>query len=130
MAGLVITANGKRVDWAARPREHVRLPHRGAAGRNGAGNQLPVSGAAWIRNEVAYPPTFADVTWNSVLLYPAGYFSRRYPIRYRHRLPEGWKFATALEVESQDGNLVHFKATSLNTLSRLAALCRRQLQAF
>jgi predicted metalloprotease with PDZ domain len=32
------------------------------------------------------------------------------------RLPEGWKFATALEVKSQNGNEVQFRETTLNTL--------------
>jgi predicted metalloprotease with PDZ domain len=59
---------------------------------------------------------FADVTWNSVLLYPAGYFSRDIKFEPTLRLPESWKFACALDVKSQDGNLVRFKETSLNTL--------------
>ena len=59
---------------------------------------------------------FADVTWNSVLLYPAGYFSRDIKFETSIRLPEGWKFACALDMKSQDGNLVQFKETTLNTL--------------
>jgi predicted metalloprotease with PDZ domain len=31
-------------------------------------------------------------------------------------MPEGWKFACALEVKSQDGSVVQFKDTTLNTL--------------
>jgi predicted metalloprotease with PDZ domain len=68
----------------------------------------PKQGRIWSR--------FADVTWNSVLLYPAGYFSRRIEFSTALRLPQGWKFACALEVKSQDGNLVQFKDTTLNTL--------------
>src|SRR5208282_5615785 len=59
---------------------------------------------------------FADVTWNSVLLYPAGYFSRDIQFAPAVRLPEGWKFASALEVKSQNGSVVHFKDTTLDTL--------------
>ena len=35
---------------------------------------------------------FADVTWNSALFYPAGYFSRRINFSTSIRLPEGWKY--------------------------------------
>jgi predicted metalloprotease with PDZ domain len=59
---------------------------------------------------------FADVTWNSVLLYPAGYFSRDIKYEAAIRLPDGWKFACAMDVKSQNGNLVQFKETTLNTL--------------
>ncbi len=115
MAGLVITANGKRVDWV-RDRVsmyafHVDVPQ----------------GATRLDVNFQYlaPPkpkdgrissNFADLTWNSVLLYPAGYFSRRIVFAPSVRLPEGWKFASALELKSQDGNLVAFKNTTLNTL--------------
>ncbi len=60
--------------------------------------------------------TFADLTWNSVLLYPAGYFSRRITFSPELRLPDGWKFATALEVKSQNESVIQFKDTTLNTL--------------
>jgi len=49
-------------------------------------------------------------------LYPAGHFSRQIHLSPSLRIPEGWKFATALAVKSQEGNLIHFKDTTLNTL--------------
>ena len=45
-----------------------------------------------------------------------GVFLPRIEFETSLRLPEGWKFASALEVKSQDGNLVQFKDTTLNTL--------------
>jgi predicted metalloprotease with PDZ domain len=58
----------------------------------------------------------ADLTWNSVLLYPAWYFARQIHFSPELKLPEGWKFATALDVKSQTGDLVSFKEVPLNTL--------------
>jgi len=58
----------------------------------------------------------ADLTWNSVLLYPAGYFARHIQLSPELKLPEGWKFATSLEVKSQHGDMVQFKDVALNTL--------------
>ncbi len=115
VAGLVVTANGKRVDWV-RDRVNMYAFHI----------QLPQGVSTLEINFQCLAPldpktgrissNFADVTWNSVLLYPAGYFSRRILFDPTIRLPEGWKFATALELASQDGNLVHFKPVTLNTL--------------
>ncbi len=115
LAGLVITANGKRVDWV-RDRVnmyafHIAVPPGTTAldvNFQYLGPLKPQQGRISSK--------FADVTWNSVLLYPAGYFSRRIQFSTSIRLPEGWKFASALEVKSQEGNLVQFKETTLNTL--------------
>jgi predicted metalloprotease with PDZ domain len=38
----------------------------------------------------------ADLEWNQVLFYPAGYASRAITVRPGVKLPQGWQFATAL----------------------------------
>jgi predicted metalloprotease with PDZ domain len=115
MAGLVVTANGKRVEWV-RDRVnmyafHIQVPQGVTRLELNFQYLAPLDPK---RGRIS--SDFADVTWNSVLLYPAGYFSRRILFDPAVRLPEGWKFATALETGSQDGNLIHFKPTTLNTL--------------
>jgi predicted metalloprotease with PDZ domain len=115
LGGLVITADGKRVPWV-RDRVnmwafHIDVP-KGATTLD-----LNFQYLAPINPEQGRISTkFADLTWNSVLLYPAGYFGRGIPFAGELRLPEGWKFATALDVKSQNGNVVQFKETTLNTL--------------
>lgn len=115
LAGLVITADGKRIPWTRDRVDmwafHVDVP-KGASALN-----LNFQYLAPVRPQQGrISDKIADVTWNSVLLYPAGYFSRRIPFSTELRLPDGWKFACALEVKSQDGNTVQFKDTTLNTL--------------
>jgi predicted metalloprotease with PDZ domain len=115
LAGLVITANGERIPWV-RDRVnmwafHVDVP-KGATSL-----ELGFQYLAPIRPQQGRISTkIADLTWNSVLIYPAGYFSRRIQFAPELRLPEGWKFATALEVKSESGNTVQFKEVPLNTL--------------
>lgn len=115
LAGLVISANGKRVDWV-RDRVnmyafHVDVP-QGVTSLDINFQYLgPIDPK---RGRIS--STFADLTWNSVVLYPAGYFSRRIQFAPSLRLPDGWKFASALEVQSQNGSQVEFKPTTLNTL--------------
>ena len=115
LAGVVITANGKRVSWV-RDRVnmyalHVETPQDATSLDIDFQFLAPLDPK---RSRIS--SKFADVTWNSVLLYPAGYFSRDIKFEAALRLPEGWKFACALDVKSQDGNLVRFKETTLNTL--------------
>lgn len=115
MAGLVVQANGRRVPWVRDRADmwvfHIDLP-KGATTL-----ELNFQYLAPVRPQQGrISNNFANVKWNAVLFYPAGYFSRRIQFAPELRLPEGWKFATALEVKSQNGNLVQFKDTTLNTL--------------
>ncbi len=115
MAGLMVTANGRLVDWV---RDRVNMYAFHIDVPDGA-TTLEVNFqylAPLKPQQGRISSSFADLTWNSVLLYPAGHFSRRIEFAPEARLPEGWKFATALEVKSQDGNLIQFKDTTLNTL--------------
>ena len=49
-------------------------------------------------------------------MYPAGFFSRDIPFDVSLKLPQGWKYATALERASEEGSTLKFKRTTLNTL--------------
>jgi predicted metalloprotease with PDZ domain len=115
LAGLVVTANGKRIAWVRDRVDmyafHVDAPQDATTLEINFQYLVPLDPK---RGRIS--STFADVTWNSVLLYPAGYFSRDIQFEPAVRLPEGWKFASALEVKSQNGNVVQFKDTTLNTL--------------
>jgi len=115
MAGLVISANGKRIPWLRDRVDmwafHVDVP------KGVTSLELTFQYLAPVRPQQGrISNNFANLKWNAVLFYPAGYFSRRVQFAPELRLPEGWKFATALEVKSQNGSLVHFKDTTLNTL--------------
>jgi len=115
MAGLVIMANGKRIDWV-RDRVNMYAFHIDVP-QDVSSLEVNFQYLAPIKpKEGRISSKFADLTWNSVLLYPAGYFSRRITFAPSVRLPNGWKFAVALDVKSQDGSLVTFKDTTLNTL--------------
>jgi predicted metalloprotease with PDZ domain len=114
-AGLVVTANGQRIPWVRDKVNmyafHIDVP-QGVTTLNVNFQYLgPIDPK---RGRVS--SKFADMTWCRVALYPAGYFSRDIKFEASLRMPEGWKYATALETNSQDGNLVKFKETTFNTL--------------
>lgn len=115
LAGLMVTANGQTVPWV-RDRVnmwafHLDVP-KGASTLDLAFQYL----APMKAQQGRISDKIADLTWNSVLLYPAGYFSRRIQFSPQLKLPSGWKFATALEVKSQNGDTVQFQDVPLNTL--------------
>ncbi len=117
LGGIVTTVDGQRVQWV-RDRVDVyafHIPLTAGAKTVGLDFQYlsPVKrteGRIQISNEIA------DLAWNEVLMYPAGYFSRDIPFDTTLKLPEGWKYATALETENASGATVTFKQTPLNTL--------------
>jgi predicted metalloprotease with PDZ domain len=117
MAGLFITTNGQRIPWL-RDRVNmyafrVRVP-KGTTSLDVKFDYLspilPQDG------HVSMSHVMADLSWNTVVLYPAGHYARDIHVTPTVVLPKGWKYATALETASKDGDTVHFKETTLNTL--------------
>jgi predicted metalloprotease with PDZ domain len=68
------------------------------------------------QGRIEFSDAIADLQWNEVVMYPAGYFSRDIPFDVTLKLPEGWKYATALETASERGSTLKFKQTTLNIL--------------
>ncbi|HTU32311.1 MAG TPA: hypothetical protein VMF66_00755 [Candidatus Acidoferrum sp.] len=117
LAGLEISANGTRVPWT-RDRVNVYAFHidvpAGVSSLDVKFNYLtPLKPD---QGRITFSSNLIDLSWNTVVLYPAGYFSRDITFAPNIILPDSWHFASALEVESQKGNQVRFKDTTLNTL--------------
>lgn len=120
IAGLFITANGKRLPWMRDRVDvyafHVTVPP-GTSTLNVKFQYLTsLRASKGDGGRISFSSQILDLAWNSVALYPAGYFSRDIEFSPSIKLPEGWHFATALEVASHEGNLVQFKNTPFNTL--------------
>ncbi|MGH9520482.1 MAG: M61 family metallopeptidase [Terriglobales bacterium] len=117
LAGLVISADGQRIAWTRDPVNvfafHVPVPP-GTQDINVAFDYL----AALRPREgrITFSSNILDLSWNTAVLYPAGYFSRDITFAPAIVLPAGWHYATALETTTQDGDTVHFAPTTLNTL--------------
>jgi predicted metalloprotease with PDZ domain len=118
VAGVVTSVDGKRVQWV-RDQINVYAFHvpltSGAATVDVDFDYLSPMKASEGRIEIS--DAIADLQWNELVLYPAGYFSRNIPYDVTLKLPNGWKYATALETASQAGGTVKFERTTLNTLA-------------
>ena len=117
MAGLIVTADGKRVEWTRDPVNafafHLTPP---AAAKSVDLDFQFTSPVQENEGRVIMTPEMLTVEWNLVSLYPAGYFARQIPVAARVTLPEGWKFGTALETASQAGAATTFKTAPYETL--------------
>jgi predicted metalloprotease with PDZ domain len=117
LAGLVITANGKRIPWTRDVVSvhafHVDVP-TGVSEIQVSYQFLTAVEGKVGRIEVT--PEMLNLQWLQVTMYPAGYYTRRIPIEASVKLPEGWKLASALETAKVDGQVTTFKPTTVETL--------------
>jgi predicted metalloprotease with PDZ domain len=117
IGGLTITAGGHRLTWTRDPLNvyafHVEVP---AGARN---IELEFQFASpLLRDEgrIMVTPEISGLEWNTVVLYPAGWYASRIPVTAAVILPEGWDFGCALDFELRHGTTVQFKTTTLETL--------------
>ncbi len=117
VAGLIITANGKRVEWVRDPVDvfafHVDVP--AGAKTLDLEFQFLTSGTG-NEGRVVMTPEMLNVQWNAVALYPAGHFTRQIDVAASVTLPKGWQFATALETANTTGDTTTFKTVPFETL--------------
>ena len=117
VAGVITSVDGTRVQWI-RDQIHVYAFHVPLGGRARSVEVqfdylTPVKMA---EGRIERSDAILDLEWNEVVMYPAGFFSRDIPFDVTLKLPQAWKYATALETASEEGSTVKFKRTTLNTL--------------
>ncbi|MGH8231710.1 MAG: M61 family metallopeptidase [Steroidobacteraceae bacterium] len=116
-AGLKITAAGAPVPWVRDPVDVFAFRLHPAAGIKAIDIEFqylsPTSSAV---GDPEISREMMALEWNEVVLYPAGYFTRRIPVSVSLTLPADWQFATALQTTSSSGAQVQFQRTELNTL--------------
>ncbi|MGO8839239.1 MAG: M61 family metallopeptidase [Limisphaerales bacterium] len=119
LAGLKINANGKPLDWRRDPDNmyafHLEVPAGAEAVEVSLDFLLPTGGGSFSTG-VSSTAKLLDLNWNEVLLYP----QTPEPLKFQYvsslKLPEGWKFGTALPVASTSGAHIEFSSVPLETL--------------
>jgi len=120
LAGLRFTANGQLLDWRRDLLDgwtfHVQVP----AGVSVVEAQLdyisPTGQEGIYTGGQSATDKMTILSWNTLLLYPAGWTADELRYQARLRLPQGWKFGTALPVASQSDTEINFQVVSLTTL--------------
>ena len=117
LAGLEITAHGKRIPWLRDEVEvyafHVDVPP--GVEKLECTFQF-VSPTSPAQGRIAVTPDMLNLQWNTLVLYPAGHFSRCIQIAAGVKLPEGWGYGCALEGSASDGRITRFKPVALDVL--------------
>ncbi len=117
LVGLVIKAGGRTLTWKRDPLDmhafHIVLPD--------AAKSLEISFAFASATEtdqgrIVSTPDMANIQWQSVSLYPAGYFTRNIPVSASLTLPAGWQAGTALRPASTSANSIQYQTVSYETL--------------
>lgn len=117
LAGLVVTAGGKRIPWTRDVVNvhafHVDVPADVSEIQVSYQFLTAVEGRI---GRIEVTREMLNLQWLQVTMYPAGYYTRKIPIEANVKLPEGWKLATALETAKVDGQVTTFKPTTVETL--------------
>ena len=117
LAGIIASVDGKRVQWVRDRVDvyafHVPLTANAKTVELDFDYLSPIKPSA---GRIEISDAIADLEWNEVVMYPAGYFSRDISVDTTLKLPSGWKYATALETASAQGDTIRFERTPLNTL--------------
>jgi predicted metalloprotease with PDZ domain len=116
LAGLVVTANGRAVTWQRDPYDvyafHIDVP-QGAKTVEIAFKFL--SATAPNQGRMVMTPAMLNLQFQSVSLYPAGYYARQIPIQATVRYPEGWRAFSGLPSTAAAG-FYRYEKTSYETL--------------
>jgi len=118
LTGIQMEARGHPVLWQRDPVEmyefHLTVP-AGADSLDVSLDAITTEDSAGGGGPAA-SDNILDLNWNAVVLYPKGVRSDDVTFVPSVKLPEGWKFGTALEVSRENGSHVEFSPVSLTTL--------------
>ena len=117
LAGLIISSGGHPIEWVRDPVNvyafHLEVP----AGATRLDLEFEFA-SPLVRDQgrMVMTPDMVGLQWDTVVLYPAGFYVNRMPVSAAVTLPEGWEFATALDVETRHATTVRFAPTTLEML--------------
>ena len=132
VAGLKFRAKGKPIPWRRDLLDvftfHLEVPNE-VESIEVSFDYIEPSGSGYSFGASATDKLLV-VNWNQDLFYPAGAPVEQVTCSPVLRLPQGWKFGTALPVENQAGNEIRFKPVSLNRLVDSPVLSGEYYRAF
>lgn len=117
IAGLIITADGQRLDWLRDTVDtfafHIDVP---------AGARSIQVEFQWLTpiddstQRTVFTDEIVNVQWEKALLYPAGYSHRRMMFRPTLKLPEGWGYGVAMPTTATEDGWIRFDPITLEHL--------------
>jgi predicted metalloprotease with PDZ domain len=119
MTGLKMSAAGKPIAWRRDAEENyafnIEVPS-GAKAVDVSLDFLLASDPNGFSSAASSSANLGAISWNTVLLYPKGAKANALTYIAHLRLPDGWKFATALTRAGGSATDIEFAPTTLETL--------------
>ncbi len=119
MVGLKITANSQTIPWTRDSVNmyayHITVP-AGVTSIDIAFDQISPPDTAGFSSGASTTTELAVLNWNQVLLYPQGVPSDQLRFQANLRVPNSWRYGTALPIAKETGNEIEFQPSSLTTL--------------
>ena len=116
LAGLVISAQGQTLAWRRDDVNmfafHIDVP-AGVTDLDVRLDFLATAAATGFSAGASTSANLCMISWNEAVLYPAGAASAKVMIEPTVKIPENWKFGTALIPTSPLGATTQFQAVSL-----------------
>ena len=119
LVGLKITASGKTIPWSRDTVNmyafHVTVPE-GTSALDVIFDFITPPETGGFTSGASATTELAVLNWNQVLLYPQGVPSDQMRLQANLKVPNGWKYGTALPIARESGNEIQFQPSSLTTL--------------
>lgn len=119
LAGMNVTANGQTIPWTRDLVDmyqfHIQVP-QGVSGITVAIDFISPPDTPGFSSGGSMTSQLAMLSWNQFLLYPQGTPTDQLQYQATLKVPNGWKYGTALPIQSETGNQIVFRPSSLTTL--------------
>lgn len=133
LVGLKMSAAGKSISWRRDPEDfyafNLEVPSDATAVDVTLDYLLP-SNLEGYSDAASSSANVGDISWNTVLLYPKGARASSITFVPHIRLPDGWKFATALTRTGESEGDIQFAPVTLETLIDSPLVAGKYVRAF
>ncbi|MCK0532144.1 M61 family metallopeptidase [Sphingobium agri] len=110
ISGLTFTADGKPVSWKRDPLNvYAFIIDVPQGTREVTASFQFLSATQPNQGRIVVTPKMLNIQWESVSLYPAGYYTRQIPIQATVTYPDGWQAATALRGQKTGSTVAYEK---------------------
>jgi predicted metalloprotease with PDZ domain len=133
LAGVFIRANGNDLAWRRDDVNmfafHVNVPE-GVSSLDVRLDFLATAAATGFTAGASTSANLAIISWNELVLYPAGHPASEIAIQPSVKLPADWQSGTALTKSGESGGTIQFEAVSLEQLVDSPLLAGKYFKEF
>ena len=117
LAGLVVRAGGQILPWRRDPGDVYAFLVDVPPGVTQLDLRFQFLAATdMAQGRIVTTPDMLNLQWESVSLYPAGYYVSRILVAPSVKYPHAWQAASALEIEGTTGDTIRYRPVTYETL--------------